>query len=73
MPRLEVHIGEMSRSIEAPFDPTKPVPEIRDVWCVVDAPDQQAATELAWSEWDAKHGPDQRPNGSVIKITEIGS
>ena len=69
--RFEVHIGAMSRTVESPVDPHKPVPEIPDVYCVVEADDQQEAVEAAWIAWDQKHGPGQRPNGHIVKVKPL--
>ena len=71
MPRFEVHIGEITRSIEAPVEPHEPTPEVRDVYRVGEAADQDAAKDAGYAAWDEKYGPGKQPISAIVNVTDL--
>jgi hypothetical protein len=71
VPRFEIHIMEMNVSVDLPVGPNEPTPEVRDVFTTAEAPDSDAAVEVAWRAWDAKYGPNQRPEAPRIDIKAL--
>jgi hypothetical protein len=66
MPRFNVHIGETSTSIAAPYWAI-----VRDVYWEGQAADWEAAKKAAYRAWDDKYGPGRQPVGSIIRVTPI--
>jgi hypothetical protein len=69
MPRFEVNIFESGHSMDRPSD--APESPDRSIVTVVEASDQQSASDLAWNAWDAKYGLGQRPRVCSIKATRL--
>jgi hypothetical protein len=43
----------------------------RSIATVVEAPDEQSVSDLAWNAWDAKYGLGQRSLACSIKATRL--
>lgn len=71
MPRFSVHIGERTRSFEAPLGANEPIPPARDVYWEDDADHEGAAKESAYRAWDEKYGPGRRPLGAIVRVTDL--
>jgi hypothetical protein len=67
MQRFSVHIGETTRSIEAPVKPSEPTPVIRDVYWEGNAADTDAAKEAGYRAWDRKYGEGKQPASALIR------
>lgn len=69
MQRFSVHIGETTRSIEAPVKPSEPTPVIRDVYWEGEAADADAAKEAGYRAWDQKYGVGKQPVSALVRVT----
>lgn len=67
MPWYEVSIFASRYSMDPESD--DPASLERSIVTVVEAPDQQSASDLAWHAWDAKYGLGHRPRVCSIKAT----
>jgi len=69
--RFSVHIGETTQSVDLPVGPNDPTPLVRDVYCEVEAADEDAAKEAGYREWDVKYGEGNQPVSAIVRVTKL--
>lgn len=71
MPKFEITITEMTRSIELPSPPDAPTPQVRiQVWRG-EATDADEATNKTWQQWDDAYGDGQRPDAFRVDVRQV--
>ncbi len=71
MPRYKIQITELPHSTSLPAADQDPMPDVRELATVQEAPNEDLAKDWSWRIWDAKYGPSKRPDRFRLGIERL--